>query len=551
MQVATGISILHGIALGKIRIFKHPEYIIDEKLVDDPIPELGRFEQARCKVQEQQQVLYDRAVAAAGEESAAIFQFHADMLDDDDLLDACKTIMVEQHHTAEYAAKQGFENVAQMFKEMEDPYFQARSADVIDVGNAVIEALLGLDTDSLQGTEPSILVAEDLAPSETVKLDKSLLLGMITREGSSNSHTAILARSMNLPTLIQCKDISDDWDGKFAILDGYNSCVYIDPTQDLIDSLTRKHNEDLKKEALLQELKGKTNTTIDGKTIKVYANIGGPSDIGSVQANDAEGVGLFRSEFVYLNSKEDPSEEMQFQAYKRVLETLAPKLVVIRTCDIGADKTIDYMNLDKETNPALGFRAIRICLTRKDFFKRQLRALLRASVYGNLAIMFPMIISLREVREAKEILAECRRELANEGQKVADNIQIGIMVETPAAVLCADELAEEVDFFSLGTNDLTQYTCAIDRQNAKLEPFSDTHHPAVLREIKMTIDAGHRHGCWVGICGELGADLSLTETFLRMGVDELSVNAKSVLPLRKAIRSIDLSKPASTAGKAE
>jgi len=551
MQVATGISILHGIALGKIRIFKHPEYIIDEKLVDDPIPELGRFEQARCKVQEQQQVLYDRAVAAAGEESAAIFQFHADMLDDDDLLDACKTIMVEQHHTAEYAAKQGFENVAQMFKEMEDPYFQARSADVIDVGNAVIEVLLGLDTDSLQGTEPSILVAEDLAPSETVKLDKSLLLGMITREGSSNSHTAILARSMNLPTLIQCKDISDDWDGKFAILDGYNSCVYIDPTQDLIDSLTRKHNEDLKKEALLQELKGKTNTTIDGKTIKVYANIGGPSDIGSVQANDAEGVGLFRSEFVYLNSKEDPSEEMQFQAYKRVLETLAPKLVVIRTCDIGADKTIDYMNLDKETNPALGFRAIRICLTRKDFFKRQLRALLRASVYGNLAIMFPMIISLREVREAKEILAECRRELANEGQKVADNIQIGIMVETPAAVLCADELAEEVDFFSLGTNDLTQYTCAIDRQNAKLEPFSDTHHPAVLREIKMTIDAGHRHGCWVGICGELGADLSLTETFLRMGVDELSVNAKSVLPLRKAIRSIDLSKPASTAGKAE
>lgn len=551
MQVATGISILHGIALGKIRIFKHPEYIIDEKLVDDPIPELGRFEQARCKVQEQQQVLYDRAVAAAGEESAAIFQFHADMLDDDDLLDACKTIMVEQHHTAEYAAKQGFENVAQMFKEMEDPYFQARSADVIDVGNAVIEALLGLDTDSLQGTEPSILVAEDLAPSETVKLDKSLLLGMITREGSSNSHTAILARSMNLPTLIQCKDISDDWDGKFAILDGYNSCVYIDPTQDLIDSLTRKHNEDLKKEALLQELKGKTNTTIDGKTIKVYANIGGPSDIGSVQANDAEGVGLFRSEFVYLNSKEDPSEEIQFQAYKRVLETLAPKLVVIRTCDIGADKTIDYMNLDKETNPALGFRAIRICLTRKDFFKRQLRALLRASVYGNLAIMFPMIISLREVREAKEILAECRRELANEGQKVADNIQIGIMVETPAAVLCADELAEEVDFFSLGTNDLTQYTCAIDRQNAKLEPFSDTHHPAVLREIKMTIDAGHRHGCWVGICGELGADLSLTETFLRMGVDELSVNAKSVLPLRKAIRSIDLSKPASTAGKAE
>lgn len=544
MQVATGISILNGIAIGKIRIYKAPEYKISEELVEDAIPELNRFEQARVKVQEQQQVLYDKAVKEAGEDSAAIFQFHADMLDDDDLLDAVKTIMVEQKHTAEYAAKQGFENVAQMFRDMDDPYFQARSADVIDVGNSVIEALLGLDTSSLQGTEPSILVAEDLAPSETVRLDKTLMLGMITREGSSTSHTAILARSMNLPTLIQCKDISDDWDGKFAILDGYNKCVYIEPTQDLIDSLTAKHNEDLRKEALLQELKGKTNTTIDGKSIKVYANIGGPQDVGAVQMNDAEGVGLFRSEFVYLNSKEDPSEEDQFQAYKRVLETLAPKLVVIRTCDIGADKTIDYMKLDHEDNPALGFRAIRICLTRKDFFKRQLRALLRASVYGNLGIMFPMITSQREVREAKEILAECRRELAVEGKKIGDNIQIGIMIETPAAAICAEELAQEVDFFSIGTNDLTQYTLAIDRQNAKLEPFSDTHHPAILKEIKMTIDGGHKHGCWVGICGELGADLSLTETFLRMGVDELSVNARSVLPLRKKIRSLDLSKPA-------
>ncbi len=427
-----------------------------------------------------------------------------------------------------------------MFRELDDPYFQARSADVLDVGNSVVECLLGIDTTSLQGTEPSILVAEDLAPSETVKLDKSLMLGMITREGSSNSHTAILARSMNLPALIQCKTISDSWDGKLAILDGYNSCVYVDPTQDLIDSLTAKQKEDQRQEALLQELKGKKNTTMDGKTIKVYANIGGPQDIGSVQANDAEGVGLFRSEFVYLNSKEDPSEEVQFQAYKRVLETLAPKKVIIRTCDIGADKTIDYMNLDKEENPALGYRAVRICLTRKDFFKRQLRALLRASAFGNLSIMFPMIISLREVHECKELLAQCRRELENEGTRVG-NVEIGIMVETPAAVLCADELAEEVDFFSLGTNDLTQYTCAIDRQNAKLEPFSDTHHPAVLREIQMTIDAGHRHGCWVGICGELGADLSLTKKFLEMGVDELSVNPKSVLPLRKRIRSIDLS----------
>lgn len=543
MQVGTGVSIVNRIAIGKIRIYKTPEYKINEETVPDPIPELKRYEDARKKVQEQQQVLYDKAVASAGEDSAAIFQFHADMLDDDDLNDAVKTIIVEQHRSAEYAAKQGFANVAQMFKEMDDPYFQARSADVIDVGNSVVEALLGLDTSSLQGTEPAILVAEDLAPSETVKLDKSLLLGMVTIEGSSNSHTAILARSMNLPALIQCKQVSDDWDGHMAILDGYNSCIYVDPTQDLIDSLTKKHEQELAKDALLQELKGKTNTTIDGKTIKVYANIGGPQDVGNVQANDAEGVGLFRSEFVYLNSKSDPTEEEQFQAYKRVLETLAPKLVVIRTCDIGADKTVDYMNLDKEANPALGYRAIRICLTRKDFFKRQLRALLRASVYGNLGIMFPMIISRREVREAKEILAECKRELANEGQPVAENIQIGIMIETPAAALCADDLAEEVDFFSLGTNDLTQYTCAIDRQNAKLEPFSDSHHPAVLKEIQMTIEAGHRHNCWVGICGELGADLTLTETFLRMGVDELSVNPKSVLPLRKQIRSIDLTKP--------
>lgn len=544
MQVGTGISILNGIAIGKIKIFKAPTYEISDSLVDDPIPELDRYEKARVKAQEQQNALYEKAVKAAGEDSAGIFEFHAEMLDDDDLNDSVKSIIADQKHTAEYAVKQGFANMAQMFKEMDNPYFQARSTDVIDVGNCVLDILMGNDTESMQGTEPCILVAEDLAPSDTVKLDKSKLLGMITREGSSNSHTAILARSMNTPTLIQCKQIEDSWDGKFAILDGYNSCVYVEPTQDLIDTLTAKHNEDLKKEALLKELKGKTNTTIDGRTIKVFANIGGPQDIGSVQENDAEGVGLFRSEFVYLNSSKEPTEDEQFEAYKRVVETLAPKLVVIRTCDIGADKTIDWMNLDHETNPALGYRAIRICLTRKDFFKRQLRALLRASAYGNMGIMFPMIISVREVREAKEILAECRRELENENVKMG-NPQIGIMVETPAAVLCADELAEEVDFFSLGTNDLTQYTTAIDRVNAKLEPFADSHHPAVLREIKMTIDAGHRHNCWVGICGELGADLSLTETFLRMGIDELSVNAKSVLPLRKEIRSIDLSKPVS------
>ena len=541
MIVATGKSILNGIAIGKIKIYKAPERTIDSGTAADPSAEAARYEAAVEKAIEQQNELYEKALVSAGEESAAIFETHALMLEDDDLNDSVKEIILGQKKTAEYAVKEGYDNMAEMFRSMDDPYFQARSADIIDLQNTVLDILMGTDSASMQGTEPSILVAEDFAPSETVKLDKSLLLGMITIEGSSNSHTAILARSMNLPTLIQCKEVSDSWDGQMAILDGYNHCVYIDPTKELLEALGKKREEDIKKEALLQDLKGKTNTTIDGKTIKVYANIGGPQDIGAVNQNDAEGVGLFRSEFVYLNSKEAPTEEEQFQAYKLAVESLAPRQVVIRTCDIGADKTIEYMNLDKEENPALGFRAIRICLTRKDFFKAQLRALLRASAYGNLGIMFPMIISVREVVEAKAILEECRKELEAEGKQIG-KFELGIMVETPAAVLCADELGEEVDFFSLGTNDLTQYTCAIDRQNAKLEPFSDTHHPAVLRSIQMTIEAGHRHGCWVGICGELGADLSLTETFLRMGVDELSVNPKAVLPLRKQIRSIDLSK---------
>ena len=541
MVVATGKSILNRIGIGKIKIYKAPVYDINEGIAEDPEKELKRFNEALQKAIDQQGVLYEKALKDAGEESAGIFEAHQLMLEDEDLQDSTREIITEQKRTAEYATKTAFDNYAQMFAEMDDPYMKARSADIIDVETAVLDFLMGNDIGSMQGTEPSILVAEDLAPSETVKLDKSLLLGMITREGSSNSHTAILARSMNLPSLIQCKDIDDSWDGKMAILDGYNSCVYIDPTDDLMATLKAKYDADIKKDALLQELKGKPSTTIDGRNIHVYANIGGPSDLGSVKENDAEGVGLFRSEFVYLNSKEEPSEEQQFTAYKRVVETLAPKLVIIRTCDIGADKTIDYMNLDKEENPALGFRALRICLTRKEFFKKQLRALLRASAYGNMGIMFPMVISKWEVVEAKAIMEECKQELLKEGYKIG-KYQIGIMVETPAAAIIADDLAEEVDFFSLGTNDLTQYTCAIDRQNAKLERFSDTHHPAVLKAIQMTIEAGHRHGTWVGICGELGADPTLTETFLRMGVDELSVNAKSVLPLRKIIRSVDLSK---------
>ena len=543
MIVATGKSILNGIAIGKIKIYKAPKVEISDELIKDEQveAEVARYDAARDKAIEQQNALYEKALESAGEDSAEIFSVHAMMLEDDDLSDAVYEIIRRQKHCAEYAVKHAYDNQAMVFAEMDDPYFKARSADIYDIEQNVLNVLMGIDTDSMQGTEPSILVGEDFAPSETVRLDKSLLLGMITREGSSNSHTAILARSMNLPALIQCKEISDSWDGKMAILDGYNHCVYVDPTADLLESLGARQKEDERKRALLQELRGMSNTTIDGTTIKVYANIGGPSDLGAVQQNDAGGVGLFRSEFVYLNNRDYPTEEEQFNAYKLAVETLAPKMVIIRTCDIGADKKVDYMKLDPEENPALGYRAVRICLTRKDFFKTQLRALLRASAYGNLGVMFPMIISLREVNECKTIMEECRRELEAEGVKTG-HVEIGIMVETPAAVLCADELAEAVDFFSIGTNDLTQYTCAIDRQNAKLEPFSDTHHPAVLRAIKMTIDAGHRHNTWVGICGELGADLSLTETFLRMGVDELSVNPKSILPLRKQIRSIDLSK---------
>ena len=480
MVVATGKSILNGIAIGKIKIYKAPVYDINMGQIEDVEKEVARFDEAVQKAITQQGILYEKAKKDAGEESAGIFEAHQLMLEDEDLQDAAKEIITGQKRSAEYATKTAFDEYAQMFAEMDDPYMKARSADLLDVETDVLDFLMGNDSSSMQGTEPSILVAEDLAPSETVKLDKSLLLGMITREGSSNSHTAILARSMNLPSLIQCKDIDDSWDGKMAILDGYNSCVYIEPTDDLLATLTKKHDEDVKKWALLQELKGKPSTTIDGRNVRVYANIGGPSDLGSVNENDAEGVGLFRSEFVYLNSKEEPTEEQQFTAYKRVVETLAPKLVVIRTCDIGADKTIDYMNLDKEENPALGFRAIRICLTRKAFFKKQLRALLRASAYGNLGIMFPMIISKWELVEAKALLEECKAELLKEGHKIG-KYELGIMIETPASVLVADDLAEEVDFFSLGTNDLTQYTCAIDRQNAKLERFSDTHHPAVLK----------------------------------------------------------------------
>lgn len=540
MQVAEGISILNKIGIGRIRFYRTPEYRISEDPAADTASELERFENARERVRRQQLDLYEKAAAQAGEEIASIFRFHADILDDEGLLKAVRRIMEEEKHTADYAASHGFDNAARKFRAMEDPYFRARGADITDVGNAVTEAILGIEHGSVEGTEPYILAAEDLTPSETVRLDRSRLLGIITREGSTASHTAILARSMDLPALVQCRDLSEDWDGKTAILDGESGRVYIDPSPELLASFTARQEEEKRRKALLQKLKGKASTTADGTSIRVFANISGPEDIDSVRDNDAEGVGLFRSEFVYLGSSEDPSEEQQFAAYRQVVEALAPLPVVIRTCDLGADKTAAYLGMQKEANPAMGLRAIRYCLSKKDFFRKQLRAILRASAYGDLGIMFPMITSLEEVHECRELLEECRKELEKEGKKVADSIRVGIMVETPAAVLIADELAGEADFFSLGTNDLIQYICAADRQNAQMERYADPYHPAVLKAIRMSVEAGHRHHIPVGICGELAADLTLTEEFLRMGVDELSVNAQSVLPLREKIRSIDL-----------
>ena len=544
MQVSTGKSILNGIAIGPLRIYKKTETQTKQTSSLSPEEEWARFEEAKEQAKEQLAGLYDKALDEVGEDNAAIFEIHQMMLDDDDYLEAIKGIIDTQGATAEYATETTGENFSAAFAAMEDEYMRARATDVKDISRRVVNILTGQGDAAMQDDKPAILVADDLTPSETVQLDKSKLLGFITRYGSSNSHTAILARTMNIPALIGV-DFDDSWDGQLAVLDGYNHCVYIDPAQELLTAMEEKRKADLKQESLLQGLKKKPNVTLDGREIKVYANIGNASDVGLVLQNDAQGIGLFRSEFIYLESEDFPTEEQQFLIYKRVVETMAGKKVIIRTLDIGADKQAGYFELDKEENPALGYRAIRICLTRKEIFKTQLRAILRASAFGTVSIMFPMIISLREVRDAKELLEECRAELKKQGIAFGE-VEIGIMIETPAAVMIAEELAEEVQFFSLGTNDLTQYTLAIDRQNPKLDNFYDPHHPAVLRMIRHTVEAGHRHGCWVGICGELGADQKLTETFLRMGLDELSVSPAAILPLRKLIRSIDLSKAPET-----
>ncbi len=535
-----GKSVTSGVAIGKLVIFRKDDSLVKRTRVEDPETEVNRFQEAKAKAMDQLKDLYDKALKEVGEANAAIFDVHQMLLDDLDYNDSIVNIIRTQKVNAEYAVATTGDNFATMFSEMDDDYMRARSADMKDISNRVVTVLQGKSDGMISASEPFILLADDLAPSETVQLDKNLVLSFVTRGGSTNSHTAILARNMNIPAVIGV-DFPENCDGKMAIVDAYNSKLIIDPAAEEIEKFKKIQEQDAEKLRLLQELKGKENITLDGKKINVYANIGGVGDVADVLKNDAGGIGLFRSEFLYLGTDDYPTEEQQFQAYRTVAETMAGKKVIIRTLDIGADKQVDYFKLDKEENPAMGYRAIRICLDRPEIFKTQLRAIFRASYYGTISIMYPMIISVDEVHKIKEIVKAVKAELDQQGIPYGD-VEEGIMVETPAAVIISDELAKEVDFFSIGTNDLTQYTLAIDRQNAKLDPINDSHHPAVLREIEMTIKNGHNGGAWVGICGELGADTTLTETFLKMGVDELSVSPAKILQVRNTIRKMDLTK---------
>ena len=540
MQELKGKSVFGGIAIGRISVYNKDESTVKRVKIEDTVAEVKRFEEAKETAKEQLQALYEKALVEVGEVNAMIFDVHQMMLDDLDYVEAITHMIENQGINAEYAVAATGDNFSNMFAAMDDDYMKARAADVKDISNRVVKILQGKKDSVLDGDEPVILLADDLAPSETVQLDKSKVLAFVTRHGSTNSHTAILARTMNIPALIGVR-FEEAVDGKFAIVDGYNGSVYVEPTDDVVKEYESKKQEAEEKKRLLQELKGKENITLDGKKIKLYANIGGVTDVASALQNDAEGIGLFRSEFLYLESDTFPTEEEQFQAYKTVAENMAGKKVIIRTLDIGADKQVDYFNLDKEDNPAMGYRAIRICLTQPEIFKTQLRAIFRASYYGNIGIMYPMIISVSEVQRIHAIVDEVKAELDAQGLPYGD-VEQGIMIETPAAVMMSAELAKEVDFFSIGTNDLTQYTLAIDRQNPKLDDFYDSHHPAILRMIQMVIENGHKEGCWVGICGELGADTTLTETFLKMGIDELSVSPSMIFPVRDKVRSTDTTK---------
>ena len=540
MQVYSGKSVFGGIAIGKISVYRKNEQQVKRVRTEDTKGELARYEAAKAAAIEQLQELYQKALKEVGEANAAIFEIHQMMLDDGDYNESVENIIETQKVNAEYAVAVTGDNFAQMFRAMDDDYMRERAADVKDISERVLSILNGGQKGKVVTDEPVIIVADDLAPSETVQLEKDMVLSFVTVHGSVNSHTAILARTMAIPALIGTEELplDDTVDGKLAVVDGLNGKIYVEPDAQTLEEMKKRRQAELEKKELLQLLKGKDNVTLDGKKIMLYANIGNIKDLATVIQNDAGGIGLFRSEFIYLEKDRYPTEEEQFSIYKTAVETMAGKRVIIRTLDIGADKQCEYFKMDKEENPALGYRAIRICLTRPEIFKTQLRALFRASAYGNLAIMYPMITSLWEVRRIKEIVEEVKAELTAE-QLEFGNPQQGIMIETPAAVMMSGELAKEVDFFSIGTNDLTQYTLAIDRQNPKLDKFYDAHHPAVLSMIRMTVENAHKAGIWAGICGELGADTSLTKEFLAMGVDELSVSPGSILPIRKIILETD------------
>lgn len=532
-----GKSVFSGIAIGKCKIFGKKDQVVKRSKVTDTDLEIKRFTQAKEQAKSQLAALYEKALKEVGEANAAIFEVHQMMLDDLDYVESITNMISSQGINAEYAVATTGDNFAEMFAAMDDDYMRERAADVKDISNRVIHILQGGSEQAGLGDQPVIVLADDLAPSETVQLDKSKVLSFVTRHGSTNSHTAILARTMNIPALIGV-DYPEDAEGHMAVVDGRNGVFLLDPTEEELTKYEALRQEEVEKARLLQELKGKENVTKAGRKIALYANIGGVGDVASVLANDAGGIGLFRSEFLYLETEDYPSEEQQFKAYRTVAENMAGKKVIIRTLDIGADKQVDYFGLEHEENPAMGYRAIRICLDRKEIFKTQLRAIYRASYYGNISIMFPMIISVDEVKAAKEMCATVQEELKSEGIPYG-KVELGIMIETPAAVMISDLLAKEVDFFSVGTNDLTQYTLAIDRQNPKLDNIYDAHHPAILRMLQMIIDNGHKEGCWVGICGELGADVTLTDTFIKMGIDELSVSPSMILKVREQIRNSD------------
>ena len=540
MQIYEGKTAFRGIAEGKIKVYRKDQQQIKREHAEDTQEELLRFERAKGEALRQLTLLYEKALKEVGEANAAIFEVHQMMLEDPDYVESITNMIRTQKVNAAYAVASTGDNFSQMFSMMEDDYMRERAADIRDISERLVGILAGRNGSQMELTDPVILVADDLAPSETVQLDKDKVLAFVTVHGSSNSHTAILARTMNIPALFQVSiPLNDTVDGKEGIVDGYHGKIYLEPDPKVREELEARQAEEKKKQELLWQLKGKENVTLDGRKIEIYANIGSFGDVAAVLQNDAGGIGLFRSEFLYLESEDYPTEEEQFQVYKKVAESMAGRKVIIRTLDIGADKQVDYFQMEPEENPALGYRAIRICLDRPEIFKTQLRAIYRASAYGTVSIMYPMIISVEEVDQITEIVREVQEELKLQQIPFGD-VEQGIMIETPAAALISDLLARKVDFFSIGTNDLVQYTLASDRQNPKLEQLCDPHHPAILRLIRMVADNAHREGIWVGICGELGADLTLTETFLNMGIDELSVSPGLVLSVRKKVRETKL-----------